>query len=234
MYFEHAKSILLHVPKTAGNMIQSKLAPYSSDRMVLSGHGGHLDGFDRFEIMGDVTPHKHATLQEYYDVLGDKLYDHKVFVTVRHPVDRAVSLYFSPGKNMRLKTRARFCRRVARALEVDVIFGQKEWQYSEPEFTLEKFQSLVKKTPSICDYLTVNGAMFEPELMIRQENLRTDIERLCSLLEIPNIPIGDRRNVSKASGDSVQQVRKDPGVWEACVRAFADDFELLGIDTSRK
>lgn len=229
MYFEDQKAILLHVPKTAGNSISSKLVQYSSDRMLVR---GHQDGVDRFEIVGDVTPHKHATLQDYYDVLGEQLYGHRIFITVRHPVDRAVSLYFSPHRGMRLTPKARVCSVMARALNVDVSFGEGAWLYREPDFSLTQFRKLIKRTPSICDFLTANGRFVVPELMIRQENLSRDFGQFCELLEIPNIRLGERRNVSLASSDLVQRKRKDPEVWRECINQFAGDFELLEIDHS--
>ena len=52
MIFENAKTIFLHVPKTAGNAIQNQLIRFSDDIKDIS---SHQDGVDRFDVKGRVT-----------------------------------------------------------------------------------------------------------------------------------------------------------------------------------
>ena len=82
--------IFIHVPKTAGNSIQSLLAPFSEDEVL------PVDGVDRFEVIGSLTRNKHQTLQEYAESLDVTSY--VTATSCRHPVDRLVSFYFSPHR----------------------------------------------------------------------------------------------------------------------------------------
>lgn len=86
------KFIFLHVPKTGGNAIQTKLLPLSEDHQVTN---MSQDGFHRFGVKGPVTPRKHAVLSEYFDILGDDLNSYKIAISHRPPFERMVSLYFS-------------------------------------------------------------------------------------------------------------------------------------------
>ena len=87
--------VFLHVPKTAGNAVQTYLLPHSDDQKVTH---RHQDGVERFDVRGSVTPTKHATLQAYFDRLGTELDRFEIILPVRDPVDRALSLYFSPHR----------------------------------------------------------------------------------------------------------------------------------------
>ena len=96
MIFKKYKVIFLHYPKTAGNSIQDALRKYSEDQIIAS--AAHQDGFERFEVRN--VEHKklvkHSTLQDYYNAIGDDLFNYKIFINIRNPYDRMVSFFFSP------------------------------------------------------------------------------------------------------------------------------------------
>lgn len=91
-------ALFLHLPKTGGNSIQSTLIDrnMSLDKKLLI---GHQDGENRFEIRGDYTYSKHQPLIHYLK-LDPKLSDCEVYICVRNPIDRLVSLYLSPNRWM--------------------------------------------------------------------------------------------------------------------------------------
>lgn len=99
MISHHHKFIYIHIPKTAGNSVQVALAPYSDDAVSLRPSMGHVkdeDGGQGLAVSNDklgfITPeHKHATLQQYRDVLGRSASDYFVFASIRNPWDRVVS-----------------------------------------------------------------------------------------------------------------------------------------------
>jgi hypothetical protein len=82
--------IFLQVPRTGGNSIQSYLLPFSEEGKQIR---GKQDSINTFEIARPVTPHKHATLSNYAAVV--QLSDYTIAIGVRHPINRALSLYFA-------------------------------------------------------------------------------------------------------------------------------------------
>lgn len=224
MYFKEQQTILIHVPKTAGNSITTALLKYSSDHMILR---THQDGKDRFEVRGDITPNKHATLQDYYNVLGKSLFEHKIVVTARNPIDRAISLYFSPSENLVLPTRARLIKAVANSLGVDVSFEPEVWTYKQPSLSIEVFMEFVRSSNTICDCLRVNDELVAPHLVIHQENLSADYSELLRLLGLPQRGLSQHVNKSAANRSAIVELRENPLVQKVCKEVFREDFEFL-------
>jgi len=63
--------LFVHIPKTAGNSIQSALRDYSEDQLVALRK--EQDGIERFGLRNPrYKIKKHSTLREYRDALGDE------------------------------------------------------------------------------------------------------------------------------------------------------------------
>ena len=110
--------LFVHIPKTAGNSIQSALRDYSEDELVALRE--EQDGIERFGLRNPKYKiKKHSTLSEYYDALGHeqfpKLYK---FTCVRNPWDRMVSYYFTPTQNPESWNRKRFRGIISEAVSV--------------------------------------------------------------------------------------------------------------------
>lgn len=99
MYFPDQKIIFIHTPKTGGNFFSRCFVRFSEDRLVIT-PGTHQDLTDRFTIKGPNTDTKHQMLNTYQKKLGGNLQGYRVFSVARHPVERLVSLYFSPHRWM--------------------------------------------------------------------------------------------------------------------------------------
>ena len=101
--------LFVHIPKTAGNSIQSVLRDYSEDQLVALRK--EQDGVERFGLRNPKYKiKKHSTLSEYRDALGHEQFrDLYKFTCVRNPWDRMVSYYFTPTQNSDTWNRKKFC-----------------------------------------------------------------------------------------------------------------------------
>src|SRR3954469_9300866 len=110
--------LFVHIPKTAGNSIQSVLRGYSEDQLVALRK--EQDGIERFGLRNPTYKlRKHSTLSEYHGAVGNgqfgELYK---FTAVRNPWDRMVSYYFTPTQNPETWNRKKFREIIFKAVSV--------------------------------------------------------------------------------------------------------------------
>jgi Sulfotransferase family len=154
--------LFVHIPKTAGNSIQTILAPYSEDEIVAV--RGHQDGIERFGLRNpNYKLKKHSTLAEYRATLGEEQFrSFYKFTCVRNPWDRMVSYYFTAGRQMVKWDRKAFKKMILKALS-----AANYLQLEEGE---------------VDPFGNVNR-------ILRFETLGDDFNRLCQELNIPSTPL---------------------------------------------
>jgi Sulfotransferase family len=195
------KFIFLHVPKTAGNAVQTYLLPYSDDRKVVH---AHQDGVERFDVRGSITPNKHAMLQTYADRLGDRLAEFAVIQPIRDPLDRALSLYFSPVR------------------------GAGRGDGFVPAFSLTRFEALIQGVPPMVDYIKVAGQIRRPDFLLRFETLIADLTGVAAHFGLPP-PVLPVLNRSLDQGDVRQRLKRDRAVIAAVQTRFGEDYAYFGF-----
>ncbi len=204
MIFVSRKLIYLHVQKTGGNSVTKTLLPYSDDKMTLN---RYQDAINRFGIKG-ISPRKHAKLPEYKEILGADFDDYKVALTIRDPLARAVSLYFSPHKWM--------------------VVEDEEWQYQKPYWDITRFEKLVTHMYSLEEFLTVDGQIRMPDHVMRFRNLQQNFADLCMEYNFPmqdfELPVA---NVSAASHALRKHALLDPRTKSLVDQRFANDYALI-------
>jgi Sulfotransferase family len=110
--------LFVHIPKTAGNSIQSALRNYSEDQLVALRK--EQDGIERFGLRNPKYKiRKHSTLSEYRAALEEAEFSGLYkFTCVRNPWDRMASYYFTPTQNTTAWDRKKFRKVISTALSV--------------------------------------------------------------------------------------------------------------------
>lgn len=205
--------IFIHYPKTGGTSVQTILLPYSDDKKSLQ---NFQDGVEMFEVVGSLTPEKHATLQDYWDRLSDKIFDFQIAIAIRHPFERIVSAYFSPHKWLKRNWLGKY------------VAVTPFWDPGRFETLLQ-----IRYQRSAVDYLTVNGQITKPDFVIRYETLRTDFEKF---LQHVNIPIEEGAllphvNATAASSELKLELLNNKALRDQVENIYRQDMEFFGYDT---
>ncbi len=151
--------LFVHIPKTAGNSIQSTLRDYSEDELVAL--RDEQDGIERFGLRNaKYKIKKHSTLAEYRAAIGetefDKLYK---FTCVRNPWDRMVSYYFTPTQNSTDWDRKKFKKAILKLLPVaDYLrLEGREDPFANVDYIM-RFENLADDFRLVCAALSVSAA----------------------------------------------------------------------------
>lgn len=205
MIFPRYNLIFLHVQKTGGNSLTHALLPYSADRILTR---RHQDGWERFGVAGETTPRKHATLAQYQAILGDQLDRYRVAISVRDPLERAVSMYFSPHKWM--------------------VATDAGWRAEPPYWSLERFAELIADMRRIVDFLTLDDEVRRPDHVLRFETLVGDLQALAAAVGLPLEPSAmPHVNKSAAPIDLRARALADPEIGALVRDRFAADYAFL-------
>ena len=191
MFIKQLNLIFIHCPKSGGNTISEILLPFSDERKTMK---GHQDGIDRFEIRSGVTQLKHQTLQDYrrLPALGNA----KVLTSLRHPVERLVSWYFSPH---------RWLRPVPGSTSGEFV-------YADALFDFDDFQHLIHtEFEPQSHWLTINGQVVQPDFVIDFANFSNSMADFCSGMRIPFDP-SLMLNRSPKDRNTIEAILRDDAV----------------------
>jgi hypothetical protein len=193
--------LFVHIPKTAGNSIQSVLRDYSEDELVALRE--EQDGVERFGLRNPKYKiKKHSTLAEYRAALGEMEFGNLYkFTCVRNPWERMISLYFTPTQNAAAWDRKKFRKVIAKALPVSDYLRLNERE-NDP------FENV--------DYI------------MRFENLEDDFRTVCAALDIsstilPKYNRSNREHYSKYYDDELRELVRARFAVE--IKRFVYTFE---------
>lgn len=161
--------LFVHIPKTAGNSIQSVLRDYSEDQLVALRK--EQDGIERFGLRNPKYEiKKHSTLSEYHHALGEEQFRELYkFTCVRNPWDRMVSFYFTPTQTPEPWNRKKFRGIISKVVSV-------------PEYL--RLDDGEQDPFANVDYI------------MRFENLAGDFRAVCAAIDVsaPTLPQYNRSN----------------------------------------
>ena len=149
--------LFVHIPKTAGNSIQTILRHYSEDEIVAL--RADQDGIERFGLRNPKYKiKKHSTLAEYRAALGEAHFqDLYKFTCVRNPWDRMVSYYFGTTQLVETWDRKEFRKLMLRALSVTDYLRLdqgKEDPFSNVDYIM-RFENLADDFRTVCETLGI-------------------------------------------------------------------------------
>jgi Sulfotransferase family len=154
--------LFVHIPKTAGNSIQTILRDYSEDQLVALRK--EQDGIERFGLRNPkYNIKKHSTLGEYRDALGNEQFRSLYkFTCVRNPWDRMVSYYFTPTQSPEIWDRKKFRRIISKAVSVaDYLRLDQDEQdsFANVDYIM-RFENLADDFRTVCGTLGISpGAL---------------------------------------------------------------------------
>ena len=150
--------LFVHIPKTAGNSIQSVLRDYSEDQLVALRK--EQDGIERFGLRNPKYKlKKHSTLSEYRDALEDEQFRNLYkFTCVRNPWDRMVSYYFTPTQRPETWNRKKFREIISKTLSVANYLrldNGKEDSFANVDYIM-RFENLADDFRAVCTAIGIS------------------------------------------------------------------------------
>jgi len=168
--------LFVHIPKSAGNSIQTVLAPFADDQ-ILRVRSQRDDLEHLYVSNGSLGTRKHSTLADYRRALDPELYRSLFkFTCVRNPWDRMVShFFFKQEKRGREDFDAVAFRRFVskRRPAAHYLVADSRWR-------------CLKRRPL---WQRAAAAFDEIDFFLRFENLNGDFRALCDRLRIPFEPL---------------------------------------------
>src|SRR5207244_2932435 len=149
--------LFVHIPKTAGNSIQSVLRDYSEDQLVALRK--EQDGIERFGLRNPTYKiKKHSTLAEYRAALGDAQFGNLYkFTCVRNPWDRMVSYYFTPTQSPEIWDQKKFRKIISEAVSVADYLrldADEEDPFGNVDYIM-RLENLAGDFPTVCGALAI-------------------------------------------------------------------------------
>lgn len=156
--------LFVHIPKTAGNSIQTILRDYSEDEIVAR---PQQDGVERFGLRNpQYKIRKHSTLAEYRSALGeDRFRSLYKFTCVRNPWDRMISYYFSPHRETATWDRQAFASMVLKTSPVEehLRLDKRDHDPFRNVDCVMRFENLGEDFRAVCATLKIAAPVSLPE-----------------------------------------------------------------------
>ena len=167
------KFLFIHIPKTAGNSIQTVLQDYSED--IIYTKSSSQDGRNRFAVKNKdhLFLKKHSALKDYNKAFGKKLKSYYKFTCVRNPWDCMISYYFTP------------------------LTGRDNWDRETFINVVDKFITFRKYTGSGLFNNFSRDPFKEFNFIIKYEELQSGFDKVCDSIGINKVILPVRNKGSR-------------------------------------
>jgi len=151
MMLHDLNAIFIHIPKTAGNTLSREVFTlYSRDRIVTA---KHQDGVVRFGVFGEGgTERKHMTVSEY-SLSVEAPGEVRLLAVFRDPLERLLSLYYSPNRWFRPKIMDRSAKYLSAFIGAHLEYSRESYTPVSPFFDTKSFKKLIDNTRSFKEFL---------------------------------------------------------------------------------
>lgn len=193
--------LFVHIPKTAGNSIQTALKSYSEDKINQKDFDGVK--YHKLGVTNSKAPSlgKHSMLKDYENFFN--LENFYKFVSIRNPWDRMLSWYFfDKGSDFQEAEFLKFIKRM-----------------DPPE--LEMFNSQY-------NYILRKDGTPDINFIIKFENLQDDFNKVCNQIGIPKVSLF-KLNVSSNSKVKYQNFYNNK-TKDLVAKIFKNDIEYFGYE----
>jgi hypothetical protein len=165
-------------------------------------------------------------LREYLALGQGRFDDYLVLSSLRHPLDRLLSLYFWPGRWIR----SRVPLGQTASLQVKSPTAHRILTRElEPRWDEEEFLRLVARSSTHCDYLRLpDGSVRKPDWLLDSGAPNPSLQQLAALIGVETLGPLPRRNATPQN-ELRAQLRASRDLAEAVRRAHLEDYEVFGF-----
>ena len=164
---------------------------------------GSIVSKSREQLLLPSMPRWRIMLRSLGDISG-----FNIVATMRNPIDRAISYYFSPHRWKRQR-------------------ADGSWFSVPTEWSFDQFVEMLPEIKRAADFLKVGGRIANRIDFLRFDHLSADFAALVVKLKLPISGSLEHRNKSADAGDLIAAAISDPNVKKVVHQYFAEDFEVF-------
>ncbi len=220
--------IFVHIHKTAGEAFSAALAPHLGESDFQIG----LDHSKDNDVLNGVTLHKHSTADLIRQAVGDEVWRrYHTFATVRHPADRAMSLYNYISRKFDEQQRVSWKRRLKQTLRL--VPNPMTWNAMQAFVETRDFSRFIRHPKFLADdgaqvqihSLTDSAGDMIVDQICRFESLADDFTEVAARFGLANAAL---EKVNQSGDGAQKRDSLNTADREYLAGVYADDFSAFG------
>ena len=153
---------------------------------------------------------KHDPLMLYYKRMPKEIFEKQTIVTsLRHPLDRALALYFAPHRHIKRMHQGRGAIKKLLALCHIKTAPSISYEYRKLEFDLHTFKKIILNNQSQSQIFLLKGKVRKPDIIIDFTNFEHSALQAFQKLGLPETSVPHRNKTHAKYAKSEIMKRKD-------------------------